>query len=191
MGYLTTQKVCFVTWFIAFLLISVEKTGKIRMSRVTFLCLSRSLKFPKYKQRGETSEFILLPEKRCPFLLFWCKSFEKSRKRKPFTMFWHKKKDLSCFVENVCENVLLYLLKLFPFSYCNDFITEKYVFYIESIGKIVFVLSFCVKKFSVKTNVPKNVPRVRNSGFFFSREKHHSMAIFKLLGTTYYFAAFL
>ena len=70
-------------------------------------------------------------------------------------MFWHKNKDLSRFVQNVCENVLLYLLKLFPFSYRNDFITEKYVFYIESIGKIVFVLSFCDKTFFRK-KCPKN-----------------------------------
>ena len=40
-------------------------------------------------------------------------------------MFWHKNKDVSRFVENVCENVLLYFcLKLFPFSYRNDFIIE-------------------------------------------------------------------
>ena len=104
-------------------------------------------------------------------------------------MFWHKNKDLSRFVQNVCENVLLYLFKLFPFSYRNDFITEKYVFYIESIRTIVFVQSFCDKTFSVKTNAPKSVPRVRKRGFW--REKRHSMVILKLLRATYYFAVFL
>ena len=52
-------------------------------------------------------------------------------------MFWNKNKDMSRFV----ENVLLYLLKLFPFSYRNGFTTEKYVFFVfffytESIVKL-------------------------------------------------------
>ena len=43
-------------------------------------------------------------------------------------MFWHTNKDLSRFVEHLRENVLVYILNLFSFSYRNDFITEKYVF---------------------------------------------------------------
>ena len=64
------------------------------------------------------------------FLLFWCKSFEKKSEKETFYNVWHKNKDLSRFIQNICENVLIYLFKLFPFSYRNDFITEKYVFFI-------------------------------------------------------------
>ena len=39
--------------FVAFFVNICRKTGKIRMSRVTFLCLPRSSKFPKYEQRGK------------------------------------------------------------------------------------------------------------------------------------------
>ena len=40
---------------------------------------------------------------------------------------------------------------------------EYLLFCTESIGKIVFLLSFCVKTFSVKTNVPNYVPSIRKT----------------------------
>ena len=46
----------------------------------------------------EMSEFILLSEKRCHFLLFWCKSFETKSRKETLTMFWNKNKGLFRFV---------------------------------------------------------------------------------------------
>ena len=119
----------------------------------------------------ETSKFILLPEKRCHFLFFWCKSFENLLR-----CFDTKNKDVSRFVENVCENVLLYPLKLFPFTYRNDFIIENkntFFFYVESIswiGKTVFC-SIILRQIVFRENkCPKKCPHSKKARLFFKRK---------------------
>ena len=132
---------------------------------VFFLITVSVEKLPKYEQRGKRLLFCFHVKSDVISCYSGVSLLKKVGKGNLLRCF-DTRTNLSRFVENVCKNVLLYLLKLFPFSYRNDFVTEKYVFfYIESIGKTVFVLSFCVKKFSVKTNAPKNVPRVRKRGF--------------------------
>ena len=71
-----------------------------------------------------------------------------SEKQTFYDILIHNNKDLSRFVEKVCENVSLYHLKSFPFNYRNAE-TEKYVFYVhvESIYNIVFVLLLCDRSF--------------------------------------------